>query len=54
MIFTGYCQKEAARISLFNRKFEKAWLSALIFKFSLAAYVNSPVLSSKFQTVFAT
>lgn len=54
MIFTGYCQNQAAQISLFNRKFEKAWLSALIFEFSLAAYVNSPVLSSKFQTVFAT
>jgi len=54
MIFTGYCQKQAARISLFNRKFEKARLFALIFKLNFAAYVNSPVLSSKFQTVFAT
>ena len=54
MIFTGYCQKQAARISLFNRKFEKAWLSVPIFKFYSAAYVNSPVSSRKCQTVFAT
>ena len=54
MIFTGYCQKEAARISLFNRKFEKAWLSALIFKFSLAAYASSALSNSKFQLTFIT
>jgi len=54
MIFTGYCQKQAARISLFNRNFEKAWLSVPIFKFYSAAYVNSPVSNSKFQLVFIT
>lgn len=54
MIFTGYCQKQTARISLFNRKFEKAWLSVPIFKFYSAAYVNSPVSSKKCQTAFIT
>ena len=40
MIFTGYCQKQAKRISLSNENFEKAWFSAPIFKFSLAADKN--------------
>jgi len=48
MIFTGYCQKQAARISLFNRNFEKAWLSALIFKLNFAAYASSALSNSKF------
>lgn len=26
MAFTGYCQKQATQISLFNENFEKAWL----------------------------
>lgn len=30
MVFTGYCQKYATQISLFNKNFEKAWLSAPI------------------------
>ena len=35
MIFYEILSKKAARISLFKKKFEKAWLSAHIFKFPL-------------------
>ena len=54
MIFTGYCQKRAAQISLLNENFEKAWLSAFIFKLSFAAYASSALSNSKFQLTFIT
>ena len=47
-------QKKTTRISLFNENFEKAWLSAFIFKLSFAAYASSALSNSKFQLTFIT
>lgn len=54
MIFTEYCQKRAAQISLLNENFEKAWLFALIFKFNLAADKNMAFSNCKVLTAFIT
>ncbi len=55
MIFTEYCRSKAIQISLFNRKFEKAWLSAFrefdscIIKKVLAGLIKPVLFLSNFS-----